>query len=446
MSDEYDYLFKCIVVGDGGCGKTAIVVRFSQGFFQEQYKLTIGVEFAVKTIELINEKKVKLQIWDTGGQERFQYVRPLYYRGSMGAIILFDLTNKESFEHIAKWMEEVRTNAGDIPLLLVGNKSDLVAERQISRAEAEDFAKEFEMYYLESSAKDGTGIGDVFAILSCLMIGIDVPAKYIGGSTGLVDKSGQKMGSPGSIPPPISSPIPQPVSQPNVNFFDTNNRKDINIPKPISSSLPPAFSGDLPDEDLTPQFTNNIPPPQPVSRSIEQDYNISALPIQPKTEPRIPEPIPEPEEWAIPEVPIPKTSFQKVEPQESYTLPSQDEIDASIPIVPKKSPIKPATAVQGPITFDDDSFSEPTKIEQDTAPPPLVFDIPEDNSSPKIEFESDSPPIPQKPATPSFPKAKPAAPPSGFKPKPAAPPAGFKPKPSSLFGKPETVKKSPQAP
>ena len=167
MSDDYDYLFKCICVGDGGCGKTALVVRFSQGFFQEQYKLTIGVEFAVKTLELTQSaggKKVKLQIWDTGGQERFQYVRPLYYRGSMGAIILFDLSNRESFEHIPKWIEEVRANSSDIPMLLVGNKSDLVDERQVTRAEVEEFAKEFEMYYLESSAKNGTGVGDVFAI------------------------------------------------------------------------------------------------------------------------------------------------------------------------------------------------------------------------------------------------------------------------------------------
>ena len=134
MYDEYDYLFKCICVGDGGCGKTALVVRFSQGFFQEQYKLTIGVEFAVKTIELVNTKKVKLQIWDTGGQERFQYVRPMYYRGAMGAIILFDLSNRESFEHLPKWIEEVSTNVGDLPMLIVGNKSDLVNECKVTRA------------------------------------------------------------------------------------------------------------------------------------------------------------------------------------------------------------------------------------------------------------------------------------------------------------------------
>ena len=110
MSEDYNYLFKNIVVGDGGCGKTAIATRFSQGYFLEQYKLTIGVEFFVKTITIKDGIKVKLQIWDTGGQERFQYVRPLYYRGAMGAILLFDLTNRESFDHIPRWMEEVKKN------------------------------------------------------------------------------------------------------------------------------------------------------------------------------------------------------------------------------------------------------------------------------------------------------------------------------------------------
>src|SRR6056297_474027 len=129
MSEDYDYLFKSVIVGDGGAGKTAIVVRFSQGFFQESYKLTIGVEFAVKTISITTvdgrDLLVKLQIWDTGGQERFQYVRPLYYKGAMGAIVLFDVTNRESFDHVSKWITEVTDNAGKLPMLLVGNKTDL---------------------------------------------------------------------------------------------------------------------------------------------------------------------------------------------------------------------------------------------------------------------------------------------------------------------------------
>ena len=162
--EDYDYLFKCVIVGDGGAGKTAMVVRFSQGFFQESYKLTIGVEFAVKSIVLEDKSGrhvVKLQIWDTGGQDRFVYVRPLYYKGAMGCIVVFDLTNRESFDHIARWIAEVQKESGAIPMLLVGNKSDLKDNRVVSRNEAEKLAKDLNMLYIESSAKSGDGVGDV---------------------------------------------------------------------------------------------------------------------------------------------------------------------------------------------------------------------------------------------------------------------------------------------
>ncbi|MCF2139066.1 MAG: GTP-binding protein [Candidatus Lokiarchaeota archaeon] len=183
MTDQYDFLFKCVVLGDGGCGKTAIVVRFSQGFFKENYKMTIGVEFAVKSIEVKNAQNytynVKLQIWDTGGQDRFQYVRPLYYKGAMGCIILFDITNRESFDHIPRWIEEIRKEAGEIPTLLVGNKSDLQDQRVVSRKEAEKLAKKLGFLYAESSAKNGVGVGDIFKILALMMIGEEVPKELI---------------------------------------------------------------------------------------------------------------------------------------------------------------------------------------------------------------------------------------------------------------------------
>ena len=176
--DEYDYLFKCIIVGDGGCGKTAVVVRFSQGFFKEKYKLTIGVEFAVKNITL-NGNIVKLQIWDTGGQDRFQYVRPLYYKGAMGCIVLFDLTNRESFNHIHRWLDEVQKEAGMIPMLLIGNKSDLSDQVVVSYDEAIELASKLNMKYLESSAKTGDGVKDLFSALAYLMMGEPVPQKFL---------------------------------------------------------------------------------------------------------------------------------------------------------------------------------------------------------------------------------------------------------------------------
>jgi len=149
MVEEYDYLFKSIVVGDGGVGKTALTLRFSKGFFTEDYKMTIGVDFHVKTISIDTHEgpiKCKLQLWDTGGQERFSSIRPMYYRGSLGTILVFDLTNSASFEHLPQWIEEVRANIkADIPVLLIGNKSDLTDQRAVSLDEINNFTRDFNM-------------------------------------------------------------------------------------------------------------------------------------------------------------------------------------------------------------------------------------------------------------------------------------------------------------
>ncbi|MHA1688948.1 MAG: Rab family GTPase, partial [Promethearchaeota archaeon] len=188
MVEEYDFLFKCIVVGDGGVGKTALTIRFSQGFFAEDYKMTIGVDFKVKTITVHdsngNPIRAKLQIWDTGGQERFASIRPMYYRGALGALLIFDLTSYESFEHLPRWIEEIRANTStEIPLLLVGNKSDLVKLRAVSSEEINEFTRKFNLFYMETSAKTGAGVGDCFYILACLMIGQGVPEKLIADNT-----------------------------------------------------------------------------------------------------------------------------------------------------------------------------------------------------------------------------------------------------------------------
>jgi len=179
MAEGYEYLFKAIVIGDGGVGKTALTVRFSKGIFTEDYKMTIGVDFNVKTISIEKPEGVircKLQVWDTGGEERFGSIRPMYYQGSLGAILVFDLTNYASFEHLLKWIEEVRTNIKfEIPLLLVGNKSDLSDQRAISMKEVKQFAKDFNLHYIETSAKTGESVDDCFYVLTCLMVGLDVP-------------------------------------------------------------------------------------------------------------------------------------------------------------------------------------------------------------------------------------------------------------------------------
>ena len=221
--DNYDYLFKCIIVGDGGAGKTAIVVRFSQGFFKEKYKLTIGVEFAVKNIELAGNV-VKLQIWDTGGQDRFQYVRPLYYKGAMGCIVLFDLTNRESFDHIPRWLDEVQKEAGEIPMLLVGNKTDLKDQRMVSFEDAKELANKLKMEYIESSAKTGDGVKDLFAALAYLMMGEKIPEEYlIIAEEDIVSQS-------------VSSQAQ--INQPSLAFGSTINLPQYGINKPKPRGLP----------------------------------------------------------------------------------------------------------------------------------------------------------------------------------------------------------------
>ncbi|MFW9897791.1 MAG: Rab family GTPase, partial [Candidatus Thorarchaeota archaeon] len=209
MADEYDYLFKSIVVGDGGVGKTALTLRFSKGFFTEDYKMTIGVDFHVKTIKIDTEEEgqilVKLQIWDTGGQERFSSIRPMYYRGALGALLIFDLTSDESFEHLPQWIEEVRANVkSEVPLLLVGNKSDLVDLRAVSLDVINDFTEKFNLYYMETSAKTGEGVGDCFYILACLMVGSGVPDLLI--SKGIVFSPGDVLAAAGPL---ASTPMPQ---------------------------------------------------------------------------------------------------------------------------------------------------------------------------------------------------------------------------------------------
>lgn len=168
----YDYLFKVIAVGNGAVGKTSITLRFSTGTFRDSYIMTIGVDFAVKTINVQSPegtKKVKLQIWDTGGQERFSYVRPLYYKGAMGGLVVFDVTQLESFQTIPKWFEEVKKNRGNIPLILVGNKVDL-PDRKVSSQQGEQMARRLGVKYLETSAKTGESIERVFVELSNLMV------------------------------------------------------------------------------------------------------------------------------------------------------------------------------------------------------------------------------------------------------------------------------------
>ncbi|MFX1269240.1 MAG: roadblock/LC7 domain-containing protein [Promethearchaeota archaeon] len=168
--------FKCLLLGDSEVGKTALAHKFSNGFFTDDYKMTIGLDFHVNTVPINTAKgqiKCKLQLWDAGCRARFSFLRPKYYGGLLGAFLVFDLTNPSSFEHLPLWIEELKARVNkELPILLVGNKSDLTDQRAIPIEKINKFTRKFNLYYIETSAKKGTGVEDCFNILACLMAGI----------------------------------------------------------------------------------------------------------------------------------------------------------------------------------------------------------------------------------------------------------------------------------
>ncbi len=136
--------------------------------------MTIGVDFYVKTIE-IDDFNINLQIWDTGGQERFNSIRSIYYRGARGAAIVFDLSNQESFEHIPRWIEEIkRETTGNIPILLIGNKSDLINSREVTSGDIYNITRQFNLLYMETSAKTGAEVSKGFDVLTHLIMDLKV--------------------------------------------------------------------------------------------------------------------------------------------------------------------------------------------------------------------------------------------------------------------------------
>lgn len=160
-------LFKIVVVGDGAVGKTTLATHFVKGKFIEHYKMTIGVDFFVKDVSIGNNM-IKLQIWDTAGQERFAFIRPTYYSGTSGGLMIFDVNRSKTFKSLDKWLKEVRTNCGKIPLLLIGNKID-IDKRQVKKSKAEEFAKKNNLRYYETSAKTGEQVFDVFSELAKIL-------------------------------------------------------------------------------------------------------------------------------------------------------------------------------------------------------------------------------------------------------------------------------------
>mmetsp|Transcript_15142 Transcript_15142/g.12880 ORF Transcript_15142/g.12880 Transcript_15142/m.12880 type:complete len:216 (-) Transcript_15142:224-871(-) len=163
MSEEtYDYLFKTVIIGDSGVGKSNIFCRFIRDEFNLDSKATIGVEFSAKNVT-VQDKTIKAQVWDTAGQERFRALAKSYYRGAVGALLVYDITSYESFQHVERWLKEVKEHAEPhLVVLLVGNKCDLEDKRAVKQEEGAELAEKYSLGFMETSAKDNVNIESSF--------------------------------------------------------------------------------------------------------------------------------------------------------------------------------------------------------------------------------------------------------------------------------------------
>ncbi|KAI8545487.1 hypothetical protein RHMOL_Rhmol07G0043700 [Rhododendron molle] len=166
MNPDYDYLFKLLLIGDSGVGKSCLLLRFADDSYLESYISTIGVDFKIRTVEQ-DGKTIKLQIWDTAGQERFRTITSSYYRGAHGIIVVYDVTDQESFNNVKQWLNEIDRYASDnVNKLLVGNKCDLTSKKVVSYETGKALADEMGIPFLETSAKDATNVEQAFMAMA----------------------------------------------------------------------------------------------------------------------------------------------------------------------------------------------------------------------------------------------------------------------------------------
>ena len=168
----YDATFKIIIFGDAGCGKTTLAQRFLTNLFKSDSKMTIGIDFEVKSLE-VEAKKVKLQIWDFGGEERFRFLLPSYVRGANGGLFMYDVSNYSSIAHIDDWLMILSKEAPEthFPILVVGGKADLLNDREVSSEEGINIAKSRGVDgFIECSSKSGENVEITFEAITKLML------------------------------------------------------------------------------------------------------------------------------------------------------------------------------------------------------------------------------------------------------------------------------------
>ncbi|KAL3356264.1 hypothetical protein AABB24_017116 [Solanum stoloniferum] len=160
--EEYDYLFKIVLIGDSGVGKSNLLSRFTRNEFCLESKSTIGVEFATRTLK-VEGRIIKSQIWDTAGQERYRAITSAYYRGALGALLVYDVTKPISFENVSRWLKELRDHAdSNIVIMLIGNKTDLKHLRAVATEDAQSYAEREGLSFIETSALEATNVEKAF--------------------------------------------------------------------------------------------------------------------------------------------------------------------------------------------------------------------------------------------------------------------------------------------
>ena len=165
MNDLYDYLFKIILIGDWGVGKSNIILRITQDAYDPDSRTTIGVEFSQKVLEIFH-KKVLVQIWDTAGQDRYKAITSAYYRAAAGAVLVYDISKRSSFENLNIWIKEIQDNtAPETVVMLLGNKTDLQSTRAVSTDEGKEFARQYGFLFMEVSALSGSNVAESFSMI-----------------------------------------------------------------------------------------------------------------------------------------------------------------------------------------------------------------------------------------------------------------------------------------
>ena len=187
QDNDFDYMFKLLIIGNSSVGKTSVLFRYADEQFSSAFVSTVGIDFKIKTIER-NGQKIKLQIWDTAGQERYRTITTAYYRGALGFLLMYDITNEESFNAVADWSTQIKTYGWEsAQIILVGNKSDMEYDRVVSRERGQELAHNLGYDFFEVSAKSGYNVSETFDKLVdniCLNMSQQLDANNQGGNGG----------------------------------------------------------------------------------------------------------------------------------------------------------------------------------------------------------------------------------------------------------------------